>query len=130
MTRSSSGFSVGGVSVRTVLVVEDEPMLRMLAVEMLEDAGHVVVEFGNAVEAIAYCDDPDHAIAAILTDINMPGDLDGLDLARHVRATRPGTAIVVTSGRYAAMPCDIKPEVTFLPKPWTSDRLVSAITAA
>lgn len=99
----------------------------MLAVEMLEDAGHSVVEFGTAAQAIAYCDEPDHEIGVVLTDINMPGDLDGLDVARHVRATRPETAIVVTSGRYNAMPCDIRPAVTFLSKPWTSDRLLGAI---
>lgn len=112
---------------RTVLVVDDEPMLRMLAIEMLEDAGHFVVDFCNAAQAIAYCDMPAHDIGAVLTDINMPGELDGLDLARHLRDTRPTTHIVVTSGRYSIMPGDIRPAVTFLPKPWTSARLLTAI---
>ncbi|MDX7954064.1 response regulator, partial [Lichenihabitans sp. Uapishka_5] len=67
---------------RIVLVVDDEPMLRMLAIEMLEDAGHIVVDFSNAAQAIAYCDEPGNDVAAVVTDINMPGDLDGLDLAR------------------------------------------------
>lgn len=110
-----------------VLVAEDEPLLRMLAIEMLEDAGHDVVDFGNAAEAIAYCDDRTHDIDAIVTDINMPGDLDGLDLARHVRATRPEAHVVVTSGRYGAVPPPGIAGTTFLRKPWTCDRLVDAI---
>lgn len=112
---------------RTVLVVDDEPMLRVLAVEMLEDAGHCVVDFCNAAQAIAYCDIPANDICAVLTDINMPGELDGLDLARHLRDTRPDTHIVVTSGRYSVMPGDIRPAVTFLAKPWTTAKLLSAI---
>lgn len=99
----------------------------MLAIEMLEDAGHDVVDFGNAAEAIAYCDEPDHQIDAILTDINMPGDLDGLDLARHVRATRPEAHVVVTSGRHGRLPPPGIAGATFLRKPWTSDRLMDAL---
>lgn len=94
---------------------------------MLEDAGLHVVDFGNAADAIAYCDDAAHAVEAIITDINMPGDLDGLDLARHVIATRPETGVVVTSGRYGCLPPPGIKGVTFLRKPWTSARLIGAL---
>lgn len=114
---------------RTVLVVEDEPILRSLAIEMLEEAGHLVVDFGTAAQAIAYCDVPANEIGAVLTDINMPGDLDGIDLARYVRATRPDTNVVVTSGRYAGLPPSGLSGVTFLPKPWSSAVLLRAIGA-
>lgn len=110
-----------------IVVVEDEPLLRSIAVEILEDAGHSVVDFGNAAEAIAFCDDAAHAVEAVVTDINMPGDLDGLDLARHVRATRPEAGIVVTSGRYGCLPPPGIEGATFLRKPWTSDRLIGAL---
>ena len=112
---------------RIVLVVDDEPMLRMLATEMLEDAGHTVVAFDTAAQAIAYCDAQENNVAAIVTDINMPGDQDGLDLVRHVRDSRPGINVVVTSGRYNALPADLRPDVTFLPKPWTGDSLLNAL---
>ena len=52
---------------RNVLVVDDEPMLRMLATEMLEEAGHTVVAFDTAAQAVAYCDDPDNDVSAVLT---------------------------------------------------------------
>ena len=112
---------------RIVLVVDDEPVLRMLATEMLEDAGHIVVAFDTAAQAMAYCDVPANDVAAVVTDINMPGDMDGLDLARHVRATRPDASIVVTSGRYDTLPDDTRRGITFLPKPWTQDRLLGAL---
>ena len=115
---------------RIVLVVDDEPMLRLLATEMLEDAGHTVVAFDTAAQAMTYCDAPENNVTAIVTDINMPGDMDGLDLARHVRATRPETSIVVTSGRYNALPPDAKQGITFLPKPWTEERLLAALGTA
>lgn len=110
-----------------VLVVDDEPMLRMLATEMLEEVGHMVVAFDTAALAMAYCDVPSNDVGAVVTDINMPGEMDGLDLARHVRATRPDTSIVVTSGRYNVLPPDARQGITFLPKPWTGDRLLGAL---
>lgn len=112
---------------RIVLVVDDEPMLRVIAVEMLEEAGDVVAEFSTAAQAIASCDVPGSDVATIVTDSNMPGDRDGLDLARHLRETRPDTHVVVTLGRYDALPADIKKDVTSLSKPWTGDLLLSAI---
>ena len=102
-------------------------MLRMIAVETLEDAGHTVVAFDTAAQAIAYCDTASNDVAAIVTDINMPGAQDGLDLARHVRDTRPEINVVVTSGRYDTLPADLRQDVTFLSKPWTGDLLLNAL---
>lgn len=110
-----------------VLVVEDEPDIRMLATEMLEDAGHIVLDFSTAAQAKAYCDVPRNEISAVLTDVNMPGEESGLDLAAHIAATRPETAVVVTSGRYGALPAGTSPNVRFLPKPWTADMLLKAL---
>ena len=110
-----------------VLVVEDEPAIRAIATEMLEDAGHIVVDFSTAAQAIAYCDVQQNEIAAVLTDINMPGDEDGMDLALHVAKTRPETAVVITSGRYAALPDGMPARIKFLPKPWTAEALLKAI---
>ena len=114
---------------RIVMVVEDEPVVRMLAVETLEEAGHVVVDFSTAAQAKAYCDVPQNEIAAVLTDINMPGDEDGLDLAAHVAKTRPEVSVIVTSGRYGILPSGMPSGIRFLPKPWTMTALLNAIGA-
>ncbi len=113
-----------------VLVVEDEPVIRMIAVDMLEDAGWSVVEFATADEALAFCARPENDIAAVFTDINMPGDLDGLDLAAVVTASRPGAVVVVTLGRYQEPPADLAGSVRFLPKPWNAQGLLAAIEKA
>lgn len=110
-----------------VMVVEDEPVLRMLAIEMLEDAGHIVVDFSTAAQAKAYCDVPQNDVAAVVTDINMPGEENGLELASYIARTRPGTPVVVTSGRYGALPDGTPGEIRFLAKPWTSATLLHAI---
>ena len=112
---------------RTVLVVEDEALIRMLAAEVLADAGYHVVEFSNAADALAFCQDPENDLAAVFTDINMPGDLDGLDVAQLVVKTHPHAAVVVTSGRYDLKPADLAAQVRFLPKPWNSAALIAAI---
>ena len=115
---------------RTVLVVEDEAIIRMIAVELLEDAGYHVVEFDNAVDAMAFCRDPKNSLAAVFTDINMPGDLDGFDVAQLVTAIRPSAAVIVTSGRYQSRPADLSPHIRFLPKPWTAPGLLNALSEA
>jgi two-component system, response regulator PdtaR len=66
------------------LIVEGDPLLRMLAVEVVEEAGFVVLEAGNADEAVALLEShPD--ISLLFTDIDMPGSMDGLKLAHAVR---------------------------------------------
>ena len=112
-----------------VVLVEDEPNLRMIAAELLTDAGHIVIEFSTAAEAKAYADVPENWLTTVLTDINMPGEEDGLDLAVHIRATRPQATVIVTSGRYAALPSRMPDGIAFLPKPWTGEELVQAIGA-
>lgn len=71
-----------------VLVVEDEFLLRMNAVEMIEDAGFEVVQAGNADEAIAILESR-FDICVVFTDIQMPGSMDGLKLAAAVRGSWP-----------------------------------------
>ena len=112
-----------------VLMVEDEPDIRMLVTEMLEDAGHIVMDFSTAAQAKAYCDVPQNDITAVVTDINMPGDENGLDLAAHVTTTRPGIPVIVTSGRYSVLPDGAPTGIRFLPKPWSAEALLKAVGA-
>jgi CheY-like chemotaxis protein len=81
-----------------VLIVEDEFLLRMDAVDMVADAGFEVVEAADADEAIGILD-ARRDIAVVFTDIQMPGSMDGLKLARAVKGRWPPIKIVATSGR-------------------------------
>ena len=79
-----------------VLVVDDEPLVRILTVQVLEEAGFRVEEAGNSDEALSRLDG--HPIVALVTDIDMPGSLDGCGLARRVRQLFPSVAILIISG--------------------------------
>ena len=80
-----------------VLIVEDEPLIRMGAVTLIEDAGFEVYEAGSADAAIALLERHGE-ISLIFTDVNMPGSMDGLKLAHYVRGRWPPIKIIVTSG--------------------------------
>src|SRR5690348_10526759 len=81
-----------------ILVVEDEPLVRLLIADDLRAAGYFIIEAGTADEALALFDA--HAdIALLITDIRMPGAMDGLDLARVIRARGGRTRIIVMSGQ-------------------------------
>jgi len=107
-----------------VLLVEDEPLVRMVASESLEDAGYEVIEARDAEEALALMAGR-RDVGVLFTDVNMPGSMDGLGLAELIHARWPDVHLVVTSGR----PLDRKvPDVgTFLPKPYTPDEMTRAI---
>jgi two-component system, response regulator PdtaR len=81
----------------TVLIVEDEALLRWDAVEIIEGAGFEAITARNAVGAIAILETRDD-VRIIFTDVNMPGSTDGLKLAHAVRGRWPPIKIVVTSG--------------------------------
>ena len=81
-----------------VLVVEDEPLLRMHAVDIVEDAGFVAIEARDADEAIAILEKRAD-VTLLFTDIQMPGSMDGLKLAHAVRDRWPPIKIVVVSGQ-------------------------------
>jgi CheY-like chemotaxis protein len=86
-----------------VLVVEDEPLLRMMAVEVVEEVGFVALEAGNADEAVALLESRSD-IALLFTDINMPGSMDGLKLAHAVRGRWPPIKILLVSATYGCNP--------------------------
>lgn len=81
----------------TVLVVEDELLVRIDAVLQLEDLGFDVLSTGSADEALQILDK--YPVHIVFTDINMPGQMNGLDLAKEVQSRWPDVAVVVTSGR-------------------------------
>jgi CheY-like chemotaxis protein len=111
---------------RVVLIVEDEFLLRMNAAAVIGDAGFGVVEAGNADEAIAILEArPD--IHVVFTDIQMPGSMDGLKLARFVRGRWPPIKIVATSGFVNVGTGDLPEGSRFLPKPYRPDHVVATL---
>jgi len=84
------------LSPATVLLVEDETLIRMLLAEELEDAGYRVIEAGSADDAIDLL--AAAAVDLVVTDVKMPGARSGLDLAAWVRGNRPAAKVVVMSG--------------------------------
>ena len=114
------------LSVPVVLIVEDEPLLRLLAVEAVEEAGFVALEAANADEAVVLLEArPD--ICLLLTDINMPGSMDGLKLAHAVRNRWPPIKILVVSAAVAPKPSELPPDCCFLGKPYAAAAMVAEL---
>jgi CheY-like chemotaxis protein len=109
-----------------VLIVEDEFLLRMHAAEMIGDSGFDVVEAANADEAIAILEARPE-IHVVFTDIQMPGSMDGLKLARFVRGRWPPIKIVATSGFVNVGTGDLPEGSRFLPKPYRPEQVVAAL---
>jgi CheY-like chemotaxis protein len=109
-----------------VLVVEDEVLLRMNAADMVSAAGFDVVEAENADEAIAILD-ARRDITVVFTDIQMPGSMDGLKLARAVRGRWPPIKIIATSGRVDVQTADLPEGGRFLQKPYGAGQIIGVL---
>ena len=109
-----------------VLIVEDELLLRMNAVDMIKSAGFEVVEAENADEAIEILE-VRRDITVVFTDIQMPGSMDGLKLARAVRGRWPPIKIVATSGLVDVGEKDLPEGGRFLAKPYRFEELADVL---
>ena len=108
------------ISMPVVLVVDDEALFRLDATEALHDAGCRTYEACEAREAMMMiADHPE--ISVLFTDINMPGDEDGLALAGRVHASRPDIQLIITSGRERPAPADMPNDGQFIAKPYDMD---------
>ena len=107
-----------------ILVVEDEVLVRSLLAEELREAGFVVVEAADAREALAFLD-ADGGVDLMFSDIRMPGQLSGLDLARAVRERRPDLPIVLTSGNQVSVPPSSL--ARFITKPYRMETAVQLV---
>lgn len=116
---------------KVVLVVEDAGLVRMLLVEVLDAAGFQVLEAKTADAAMVLITArPD--IAAVVTDIAMPGSMDGLGLARWMRTFAPHISIVIATGREELPnPGDINPAIVgVLAKPYPAQKVIDLLHAA
>lgn len=109
-----------------VLVVEDEPLLRLDISESLTDAGFVVFEACNAVEAINILAEH-HEIRLVFTDVDMPGGMDGIRLAAYIRDRWPPLKIIVTSGFRQVCEADIPAETRFFSKPYDPHQIARSM---
>src|SRR3954452_4325370 len=125
MTRSGAS-SMDNSTV--ILLVEDEVLVRMVAADVLEDAGFTVLESTNAEEALTLLETrPD--VQVLFTDVNMPGALDGLGLAQAVHERSPGVGILIGSGRIWPNPGELPPGTRFIAKPYAPAALTDAVRA-
>jgi len=109
-----------------VLIVEDEFLLRIDAVDMIAAAGFEVVEAANADQAIGILESR-RDITVVFTDIQMPGSMDGLKLARAVRGRWPPIKIVATSGHADVGEPDLPDGGRFLPKPYSTLQVIGVL---
>ena len=109
-----------------VLVVEDEFLVRMHTASVIEAAGYNVIEATDADDAISILETRKD-IRIVLTDIEMPGSMDGLKLAHAIRHRWPPIELIFTSGRHRLDAHQIPVRGQFLAKPYDADVLIAAI---
>ena len=109
-----------------VLVVEDDPLLRLAATELVEEAGLEPLEAANADDAIRILEQRTD-IHIVFTDVDMPGSMDGLKLAAAVRGRWPPIEIIVTSGHRLVSPGDLPPGSLFFAKPYRDKDIVATL---
>jgi len=107
-----------------VLIVEDEMLLRMRAVDMVEDAGYTSVEAVDADEAVTILEARSD-IALLFTDIQMPGSMDGLRLAHAVHERWPPIKIILVSGALKLAKSDIPADSRFFGKPLEAKEMIA-----
>ena len=114
---------------RVALVVDDEPFARLSAVQVLGDQAYVVLEAADADEALHMLQQNDD-VSLVVTDIVMPGKMDGLAMARQLRDRGSELALVIATGRSLAEPSDLPAAAQYLQKPYTSHALLACVRAA
>ena len=104
---------------RVVVVAEDEWIIRETAVEVLTEAGFVVIEAADGAGALAAIAQCSSEVSALFTDVRMPGPIDGFELAHRARVLIPNLAILVASGHAMPAPSELPPGSQFLSKPYS-----------
>jgi CheY-like chemotaxis protein len=112
---------------RVVLVVEDTALIRVLAVELLEEAGFETIEAESADEAIAILQKR-RDVHLVLTDVHMPGTMDGIKLSHYIRDRWPPVLLVVASGKAIIEESQLPAGARFFTKPYDGAKLIEAIS--
>jgi DNA-binding NtrC family response regulator len=112
--------------VKKLLIVEDSDYLRLLMAEMLGSIGLQIESFPTADDGYSFLENHYQQVAILVTDIRLPGRLDGVDLAKRVTSQWPHIGVVLTSGYV----CNVNLPGQFLEKPWSIDQLQGAVLMA
>ena len=110
----------------SILIVEDDVLTNEYLEFILEQAGYDVVSATSADEAAALLEDRDD-VQLIVTDINLPGTMNGLRLAAAVKARRPEMNIIIVTGCGAPQGDEIPPGSLFVPKPYNARKMIEAV---
>lgn len=110
-----------------IMVVEDEPLLRANAVELLQDAGFETLEAPNADAALEIMQARWREVRVLFTDMHMPGEKTGIDLSEEVHRCWPHILLLVTSGGVTLRHDEIPDDGVFVPKPYGGSTLISQI---
>lgn len=109
-----------------VLIVEDEPLQRLMAVDLVEDAGFDVVDVASAAEAIRVLESrPD--IRVVFTDIDMPGGMNGMRFAASIRDRWPPIELIIVSGKRTPRTEDLPTRGVFFAKPYKKHEITAAM---
>jgi DNA-binding NtrC family response regulator len=112
---------------RVIVVVEDETLIRLAVAAALEEANFGVIEAGHAGEALAILEHEGVRVHVVFTDVHMPGPMDGLMFAHHVRRHWPRISLLVTSGQGFVSEAAMPEGSRFIPKPYRLDHVVHHI---
>jgi two-component system, response regulator PdtaR len=111
-----------------VLIVEDEPLVQAMAADIFMDAGYRVFEACHAADAMTLLEDRDD-IGGVFTDIEMPGEMNGLALAATIQGRWPAIAVLITSGRFRPHESLLPEGSEFIPKPYLPSDVVERMEA-
>ena len=125
-TPTSSAHLPGGL----ILVVEDDPLILEFLCEILQEEGFKVEPYTSADAASIYLKEHAEQVALLLTDITMPGTMNGADLANLVGDRWPEKPVMVMSGYETPESSGVKHPVAFIKKPWTFGQLLDCVDSA
>lgn len=113
-----------------ILVVEDEPIIRDFVCEILQEEGFQTQPMENADDALAFLEQQADKVGLLLTDILMPGTMNGADLSNCSGDQWPRIPILVMSGHETPESSGVKHPVTFIRKPWTITQMIDGVEKA
>ena len=116
-----------GIKTALIVVAEDEALIRMVIVDAPTNEGFTVIEARHAGEAISHFELRGHDVRVLFTDVQMPGAMNGVGLAHHVRNRWPRTGVIVTSGLLAPNAQELPSGSRFVPKPYEAATVVAHV---
>jgi DNA-binding NtrC family response regulator len=112
---------------KTVLVVDDEPGITRYVELSLTEAGYAVLKAESAAEALEIFHKESHSINLVLSDIIMPGEMDGMMMIRAMRVLNPVVKLLFMTGRIRGLPEDLTDTCGQVPKPFSPAQIVKAV---